>query len=569
MEWLCSPCAKLQQALCIFDNPRETSTDITKDALFSPVPGFRSRSSSISPVCILFQNCFVFSQPSLFDGHFYTFPFPASSCDSLGRLRTGFEGLLNAFSLTSICHLICRYKLTMAPKTMLQRLSLICLISSTVPSATALSSALSTAQALGVLEARASTCANSTATSCSTVDSRLPGDICCATGTSCISLDHGFSAICCPEGIDCSAILPITCNIALQDPNQHPDAVIQTTNLTATLPTCGDNCCPFGYTCASGNCLLDIDTSVGFSQKGSNTTASTSTNTSSPSATATAPTGIDSTKSQATGSCDKFPAAAVAAGFFPGMLAGALIAILLVLFLGRRKNHDSRPSSDDLSNYKSHSRGYSHDNKYEISDPIPLETQSARSDFLGRTTTRAKSFFSNKSPRLISNDSWKMPTPPVPNNVPREMAGGLMPVTPERQVREEMPRQSSTESITVYSPPSTSQVAPVRGMASQRTESGIGSPFKTPPNRNDAYHDSTMTTPQQTPYAEVLTPARYGESQKRSSPSEKRTETRPNTTFTMVMQEAGMPDPLRVAMPAMPPIPKGLDVKAKGKSDWR
>jgi hypothetical protein len=251
------------------------------------------------------------------------------------------------------------------------------------------------------------------------------------------------------------------------------------------------------------------------------------------------------------------------------MLAGALIAILLVLFCGRRKNRNSRPSSDDASNYKAHSRGYGHDNKYDISDPIPLEAQSARSDFLGRTTTRAKSFFSNKSPRLASNDSWKMPTPPVPNNVPREMAGGVIPVTPERQVRDEISRQSSTASITVYSPPMTNQVAPVRGMASQRIDSAIGSPFKTPPNRNDTYHDAATDTPQHTRYAEVLTPARYGESQKRTSPNEKRTETRPNTTFTMVMQEAGMePAPLRT-MPAMPPIPKGLGFKGKGKSDWR
>lgn len=456
----------------------------------------------------------------------------------------------------------------MSPKTMLQRLGLIYLISIVVPSTMALSSPLSAAQALGVLEARALTCANSTATSCSTVDSRLPGNICCTAGTSCISLDNGKSAICCPEGFDCSAIKPINCDILLEDPSQHPDAVIQTTNLTATLSKCGDNCCPSGYGCASNNCVLDIDSSVGFRQKGINATAPTTTSTASASATATAPAGIGSTKPAVAGTCNKFPAAAVAAGFFPGMLAGALVAILLVLFCGRRKDHGSRPTSDASSNYKGHSRGYSHDNKYDISDPIPLETQSARSDFLGRTTTRAKSFFSNKSPRLASNDSWKMPTPPVPNNVPREMAGGLVPVTPERQVRDEMSRQSSTASITVYSPPTTSQVAPVRGMASQRIDSAIGSPFKTPPNRNDnTYHDAATTTPQHTPYAEVLTPARYGESQRRTSPNEKRTETRPNTTFTMVMQEAGMePAPLR---PAMPPIPKGLDVKGKGKSDRR
>ena len=456
----------------------------------------------------------------------------------------------------------------MAPKTMLQKLGLICLVSSIAPSASALSSALSAAQALGVLEQRDSKCANSTATSCSTIDSRLPGDICCGVGTTCISLDNGSSAICCPPGMDCSAIQPIVCDLTQQNPSTHPDASIQTTKLNGTLNTCGDNsCCPFGYTCNNGNCLLSIDSSVGFHQFGTSTTAP-SNSTASPSATATSPSGIDSTKSQTSNSCSKFPGAAVAAGFFPGMLAGALVAILLVLFCGRRNTQDSRPGSDGSSNYRSHKHSYSYDNKYDISDPIPMESQSARSDFLGRTTTRAKSFFSTKSPRLASNDSWKMPTPPVPNNIPHEMVGGLIPVTPEMQIRKEMPRQPSTESITVYSPPSSNQVAPVRGMASQRADSAIGSPFKTPPNRENTYHEAATTTPEQTPYTEVLTPARYGESQKRTTPSGNRNETRPNTTFTMVMQEAGMPDPLRGAMPAMPPIPKGLDVKGKGKSNW-
>lgn len=454
---------------------------------------------------------------------------------------------------------------------MLQRLSLICAISSTISSAMARSSALLAAQALGVLEARDLTCANSTATACSTVDPRLPGNICCGTGTSCISIDNGSSAICCPDGFDCSAIQPILCEISLQDPSQHPDSAIQTTLLNSTLHKCGNNaCCPFGYSCSGSNCLLDIDESKGFHQKGTTTSVPDASSTSSPTATATAPSGIDSSKSQTSEKVNKFPAAAIAAGFFPGMLAGALLAIILVLFCGRRRTKDSRPSSDDSSNYKSHTRGDSNDNKYDISDPIPLETQSARSDFLGRTTTRAKSFFSTKSPRVVSGDSWKAPTPPVPHNIPQQMSGGLVPVTPDRQPREEMSRQPSTESITVYSPPTTSQVAPVRGMASQRADSAIGSPFKTPPNRNDISHDAGASTPQQTPYAEVLTPARYGELQRRTPPSETKNESRQrDTTFTMIMNHAGMPDPLRGAMPAIPPIPKGLDVDGRGKSDWR
>ncbi|KAI0433834.1 hypothetical protein F5Y09DRAFT_297639 [Xylaria sp. FL1042] len=49
-------------------------------------------------------------------------------------------------------------------------------------------------------------------------------------------------------------------DISLQDPVANPQAVVKTTALTATLPRCGESCCPFGYSCDGNvNCVEDED----------------------------------------------------------------------------------------------------------------------------------------------------------------------------------------------------------------------------------------------------------------------------------------------------------------------
>lgn len=92
----------------------------------------------------------------------------------------------------------------------------------------------------------------------------LPLNFCCPSGTTCLSVASNSTAICCPSGQDCSAIFPITCNIQQQNVTAFPKSVIKTTKLDESLPSCGSNCCPFGYRCNDNqDCELDDDPIVG------------------------------------------------------------------------------------------------------------------------------------------------------------------------------------------------------------------------------------------------------------------------------------------------------------------
>lgn len=278
-------------------------------------------------------------------------------------------------------------------------------------------------------------------------------------------------------------IQPISCEVSFQDVSGRPDAAIKTTRLKDKLAACGSNtCCPFGYSCdGNSQCVINKATSsTGSSSKtplASSTSASTTAST-------TSPTGIDSTRPALAGSsplCPRFPGAAVAVGFFPGMLAGALLAVIAVICLGRHRPRDDRPYSKDSSwssiKYSnSYNRGRTATGTITgISDPIPM-SQGVRTDFLRRQPTvllkngayRAKSWFGSKSSPTFGDGNekasslnpinhWKMPTPPVPNNIPLTTLGKTVPVTPPSQIRPSaasLAREPSTESIKVYSPPS-------------------------------------------------------------------------------------------------------------------
>lgn len=184
---------------------------------------------------------------------------------------------------------------------------------------------------------------------------------------------------------------------------------------------------------------------------------------------------------------------------------------------------------------------------------------------------------SQNSPDLATNH-WKMPTPPVPNNIPT--ANPVFPVTPERRLAHE----SSSESIRVYSPPSgngavqpinPAHIAPLRGMATQRYQppNHMGSPFQSPPNNNattdkmssnpTAMRAVSGASPSPTdPEPETLTPARYEGAGwtpiKRVRPEGAAEGSRPNTTFTEMLHEAGFPDPMQdQGTPAVPKVPSG------------
>ncbi|KAL6230218.1 hypothetical protein BDW75DRAFT_223300 [Aspergillus navahoensis] len=123
---------------------------------------------------------------------------------------------------------------------------------------------------------RADTCSGSSQ-KCGGVG--MPDNFCCSSSSMCIALDGGSSVICCPEGQDCSYIQPITCDVTKQNASLHPGNVIKTTRLDDDLPTCGNACCPFGYTCVGSFCAMDdiASSSTSTSASTRSSTASTST----------------------------------------------------------------------------------------------------------------------------------------------------------------------------------------------------------------------------------------------------------------------------------------------------
>jgi hypothetical protein len=256
------------------------------------------------------------------------------------------------------------------------------------------------------------------------------------------------------------------------------------------------------------------------------------------------------------------------------MFVGGFIMLAWVICSGRHRKQNSRNSLGSSVSYKP-----------TISDPIPMaDGGGLRTDFLRKTTDRARSMFSAKSTRNSEQyaNNWKMPTPPVQNNTPAAPIG--MPVTPERR----LPHDSDTESIKIYSPPSAfvqqpypAHIAPLRGMATQRTPftnpnttNNMGSPFQTPPSANNASTNpdrmsatvrnerganvfsavSELSAGDHYEEPAILTPARYdGGGYK---PTKRLDASRPTTTFTEMLHEAGFPDPMNDT-PAVPKIPEG------------
>lgn len=283
---------------------------------------------------------------------------------------------------------------------------------------------------------------------------KLPTDFCCPSSSTCISLDDATSAICCPVGANCDYISPITCDAQEQNVAVHPRSSIKTTRLNDTLPTCGDACCPFGYSCAAKNtCVLNKRTAtteaITTSSTTTDTPAATFTPVSSPSASSSKDTASSLTT---TVSCPSFPSKAVLAGFFPGALFGAIAALLISICLRRRAQKKEQQLHDPKTG-KAWSQRSSSGAVIGISSPIASEDYSTRTDFLLRPGAAKRSSLGARSTRsrlhrtgsrvrgLFSNGAHRLSDetiPPVPT---------AYPVTPPRQ------RESSTESIKVYSPP--------------------------------------------------------------------------------------------------------------------
>ncbi|KAH0559673.1 hypothetical protein GP486_003818, partial [Trichoglossum hirsutum] len=247
---------------------------------------------------------------------------------------------------------------------------------------------------------------NTSLNSCS--GTKLPSNFCCPSDTSCMSLNNATSLVCCPTGRSCQVIAPITCDITQQDARAFPESLIKSTDTQSALESCGAACCPRGFSCQNGWCIAkneDKSVSSPTSASGSSTVATSTaipaiivpnTAKQSPTPPPTTPTALGSSVTS-TSSASPYPAKAVVAGFFPGMIAGALVLYAVLLLLKWRQERDSRRS------------GTFGRISATVSDPIYVKPQDAyRTDFLRRSSsTTSKPSMSN------SNESSGFPGPEV------------------------------------------------------------------------------------------------------------------------------------------------------------
>ena len=301
------------------------------------------------------------------------------------------------------------------------------------------------------LVSRANTCAVSGQTACT--GTGIPSNFCCGSNTKCQVFNNNKSVICCPLGHSCNTIAPLTCDLSAQNATLHPSNQLHSSDLSGTLQVCGDSCCPRGYSCQNNQCAL-VTTSATPKASVASTGASTTKSASSTSADSLAVTGsshaptskptTSTARQQAaatstscpspTAHCNKFPYQAILAGFFPGMLLGAILTILAIICLGRRRSSDK----SDLSSVTA-----------TVSDPIYQPQGSYRTDFLrreskskylNRTSSKVRSLFS-RTPTMVNRD----------NNPGATGKSVKEPVTPVRTPS--MRKEPSSESIRIYSPP--------------------------------------------------------------------------------------------------------------------
>ncbi|KAI9676250.1 MAG: hypothetical protein M1829_003079 [Trizodia sp. TS-e1964] len=244
-------------------------------------------------------------------------------------------------------------------------------------------------------------------------DLNLPPNFCCPSSNTCISLVNSTAAVCCPAGQTCSYIRPISCDLSAQNSSSHPDATFKSQDLSTPLPTCGDSCCPRGYSCDPNSTICT--TVDGSATNSSSTTSSRPSSAASSTPTSLAPSLAPISSSNGTiaapsSSCsdDPFPAKAVVAGFFPGLLLGAFLAVGISFLISRRQKRSASPDFGSIS--------------ARVSDPIYNDQGAIRTDFLRRSSPSMRP--APRPPSGVRSLFRKQPiSPPIPN--PPVMADAL------------------------------------------------------------------------------------------------------------------------------------------------
>lgn len=367
------------------------------------------------------------------------------------------------------------------------KLTAICLVSTLVPQTTALSAAVAAAQDVGLLSRQASTCSTTGYSPCNKPG--IPSDFCCPSDTICLAFDNNKSVICCPNGRDCKTISPLTCDLTAQNATLHPSNQLHSTDLTGSLQTCGTNtCCPKGFACSDGQCAMQAAASSSVNPA-SRTAASTSKPVSASASSVSKPTSsaiksasaASQTSAAATATPPahekRFPAVAVLAGFFPGMLLGALLTVAIILCVGRRRTRREEKDGDFGSVAAT------------VSDPIYQDSNGFRTDFLRR---ESKTKYGSRASRMKSAFS-RSPTLKSPSS--DDYGKSILPKTPEnRRTIPESRREPSMESIKIYSPPNGGLQRPNTTFTEMMADAGfkrgepyLGSPGRVEPRARGAY----------------------------------------------------------------------------------
>lgn len=331
------------------------------------------------------------------------------------------------------------------------KLAALCLISTTLSSATALSAVEQAAQAIGLLP-RSNTCSLPNFAPCN--QDGLPDNFCCPTTSTCMPFNDKKSAICCPTGQNCSIITAISCDISQQNATLHPASQLFSTELSGTLESCNGNlCCPKGYTCQSGQCAVvnsstTASTSSATSQTSSQTTTSSSSSSSASattSQTSTSATLVPSGQATTNGSvlqphCPQFTAAGTLVGFFSGLASGILLTVIFLCCFGHRRHRDPpSPTSPEFSNVRA-----------SISDPIYKSQgmDAVRADFLRRESKPRKSLRG----MLTGSSTMLRRSAPV-DGIGRSILNAPQTPVNQRSPSTRLKHEPSMESIKIYSPP--------------------------------------------------------------------------------------------------------------------
>lgn len=302
--------------------------------------------------------------------------------------------------------------------------------------------------------------------------------------------------ICCPKGQDCSAIQPVPCDVSQYNATLHPDNQIHISDTAdLELPKCGDSCCPLGYACNAGMCSA--------SKEKPSPTAPLPTQ--SPTDPASASQTSDCTSAPIVQTSSGFDGKSFAAGFFPGIVIGALGVLGLIWVIKKRRESEKNRYSGDFGHVAR-----------TISDPIYDPMHAARVDFIrrgsqsvqstpntqenigtkaagggggggGGLTPKIKSMW-DRTPKLSGFGGWQgLPSNPAPPP-PAVRAGDRDPYitpgqTPERITsrrsrkgkRRQATRSTSTETIDVLMPaPSFLEPPKAPGMRENRMTQDSG-----------------------------------------------------------------------------------------------